>query len=142
MKHKRDIKHLQGYRQQNGVYMITNKVNGKVYVGMSNDVENRIDQHFKDLKANKHHNYPLQIDYNKQNEAFKAEILEYITQTELSLTEQYYIQFYNTGNLYNSLDAAPYGCYVVCSCKCPLAYKVKTTGSDEVLKFFLANRSN
>ena len=33
-----------------GIYKITNKINGKGYIGQSNDIENREIEHFKALR--------------------------------------------------------------------------------------------
>jgi group I intron endonuclease len=48
-----------------GVYWILNLVNGKVYIGSSVDVENRLQNHKKDLIAGKHRNPYLQRAWNK-----------------------------------------------------------------------------
>ena len=51
-----------------GIYKIENKVNGKVYIGESMNIENRWSQHKKVLNENKHHSYKLQRDWNKYGE--------------------------------------------------------------------------
>lgn len=48
----------------NGIYTITNKINGKVYVGQSRDIVRRWREHKNDLNDNKHCNYKLQTDWN------------------------------------------------------------------------------
>ena len=51
-----------------GIYKIINKSNGKVYIGQSVDVENRIKNHKGDLRRNHHHNEHLQNSFNKYGE--------------------------------------------------------------------------
>lgn len=48
-----------------GLYKIENKVNGKVYIGESINIEQRWNTHLESLKANKHHSYKLQKDWNE-----------------------------------------------------------------------------
>ena len=59
-----------------GIYKITNKVNGKFYIGSANNLKRRKWEHFCNLKHNKHCNKKLQYSYNKYSkENFKFEIL-------------------------------------------------------------------
>lgn len=48
-----------------GIYKIENILNGKVYIGSSSNIENRIAQHKQDLKRNRHHSFKLQNDFNE-----------------------------------------------------------------------------
>lgn len=58
-----------------GVYLISNNVNGKCYVGSTIHLDQRRKQHFSRLAHNKH----LQNAYNKYGkEAFEFEVLEII----------------------------------------------------------------
>ena len=60
-----------------GVYLISNNVNGKCYVGSSIHLEQRRKEHFSRLANNKHANRHLQNSYNKYGrEVFDFEILE------------------------------------------------------------------
>lgn len=60
-----------------GVYLISNNVNGKCYVGSSIHLTQRRKEHFSKLMHNKHGNAHLQNAYNKYGrEAFEFEILE------------------------------------------------------------------
>ena len=43
-----------------GIYKIENKVNGKVYIGQSIDINTRWYNHRKELNGNRHHNEHLQ----------------------------------------------------------------------------------
>ena len=59
-----------------GLYKIENKVNGKVYIGESINIEQRWNIHLEDLIANKHHSYKLQKDWNEYGEdKFSFEVL-------------------------------------------------------------------
>jgi len=48
-----------------GVYRIVNKVNGKIYIGSSADVNRRVKQHYNQLIGNNHENRYLQNACNK-----------------------------------------------------------------------------
>lgn len=62
-----------------GVYLISNNVNGKCYVGSTVHLDQRRREHFSRLANNKHINAHLQNAYNKYGrEAFNFEILETI----------------------------------------------------------------
>ena len=53
-----------------GIYKIVNKVNGKYYVGSSNDVlKTRFYEHKRLLTKNKHFNVKLQNAWNKYGES-------------------------------------------------------------------------
>lgn len=95
-----------------GIYKITNTANGQVYIGESNDIHKRWEEHKKDLQNNNHHSYKLQNDFNIYNESdFQFEILEildvtglttYQVQMGLILSEYKYIHKLNTiDNGYN-----------------------------------------
>lgn len=51
-----------------GVYKIKNKINNKIYVGESLNIERRWTEHITSLSNNKHHSYKLQEDWNKYGE--------------------------------------------------------------------------
>lgn len=62
-----------------GVYLISNNVNGKCYVGSTIHLDQRRREHFSKLANNKHINAHLQNAYNKYGrEAFDFEVLETI----------------------------------------------------------------
>lgn len=48
-----------------GIYKIQNKINGKVYIGESLDIDKRWLLHISELNDNAHHSYKLQEDWNK-----------------------------------------------------------------------------
>lgn len=66
-------------QSDSGIYQIRNKVNGKVYIGSSVRVEQRISTHKRHLLLNKHSNQKLQLAYNKYGiDNFEYSVLEYI----------------------------------------------------------------
>jgi len=75
-----------------GVYKITNMINGKFYIGSSNDIQNRWSQHKACLKNNEHGNNHLQNAWNLYGgENFKFEIIEECSPSMQFEREQYYI---------------------------------------------------
>jgi group I intron endonuclease len=84
-----------------GVYKITNIKTGKVYIGISNDIERRKHDHFESLKHNRHHSSKLQRSYNlsKDKSIFIFELIEEINDlSQLKIREQYYIDLYDAFN--------------------------------------------
>jgi group I intron endonuclease len=85
-----------------GIYGIFNKINGKVYVGSSINLNNRHNQHFNYLKYNRHYNAYLQAAWNKYGEEnFEFVILEkikYPTKKKLEKREQYWINYCDSAN--------------------------------------------
>jgi group I intron endonuclease len=76
-----------------GIYIIRNKLNGKVYVGSSINVEQRWRQHKGLLRKNEHHSPTLQNAWNKYGEeVFEFVIAEEVLNVEeLAETEQRFI---------------------------------------------------
>lgn len=60
-----------------GVYQIYNEETGKRYIGSSIDVERRLKEHKRNLKAHRHSNQHLQNAWNKYQEYLVFEALEY-----------------------------------------------------------------
>ena len=96
-----------------GIYTITNKVTGKLYIGESLDIYRRWHkEHIPKLRKNLHYNSGLQSDFNKYGEEnFEFEILErYLgndpisTKARILILESYFItQFRKAGiSLYNT----------------------------------------
>lgn len=85
-----------------GIYKITNKINGKIYIGQSQNCERRFKEH---CYPNRFKNgYPIDVaihKYGKEN--FSFEIIEECKKEELNLKETYWIQYYqsNTSKGYN-----------------------------------------
>ena len=90
------------------IYKITNKVNGKVYIGQSiRPIEQRFLRHINDAVNNilDTHFARAIRKYGKEN--FYIELVETCdNQTELNLREQYWIRKYDSiNNGYNETDA-------------------------------------
>lgn len=77
-----------------GIYKFTNKINGRVYIGQSVDIDRRIREHFC-----RHDGTPFHLaleKYGKEN--FIIEILEECNPEMLNEKEKYYISLYNSEN--------------------------------------------
>lgn len=85
---------------ETGVYIITNLINNKIYIGSSSYcISNRITVHKRFLKQNKHDNSYLQASYNKYGlENFKFEVLELCNKISCIKREQYWMDFYKSYN--------------------------------------------
>lgn len=80
------------------IYKITNKVNGKAYVGKTTDtVQVRWEEHLKDSKRKRCVNRPLYRAIGKYGaDAFAIETLEEADLDVLSEREIYWIEYFNT----------------------------------------------
>lgn len=78
-----------------GIYKIINKVDGKYYVGSSNDVLGKFGrwyEHKKKLKQGIHHNIRLQRAWNKHGENnFSFNLIEECEKSKLLSVEQIYL---------------------------------------------------
>jgi len=75
-----------------GIYKITNTVNGRFYIGSSQDIPLRWRQHKSHMNRNCHSNRHLQNSWNKHGEgSFTFEVLEYCEKERLIEREQFYI---------------------------------------------------
>ncbi len=90
-----------------GIYKIINKINGKYYIGSSNDIERRWYNHKLELRKNKRGNLYLQRAWNKYGECnFNFLIIENVSIDKLLMIEQKYLDIcknnrnlsYNIGN--------------------------------------------
>ncbi len=95
------------YHNKPGCYSITNTVNGKVYIGCSNRMYDRWNNHRQDLRNNRAHNPHLQNAWNKYGETafeFKPIIFcekEFLDDYEIKLIKLYKTQDKNVG--YNAV---------------------------------------
>ena len=79
-----------------GIYTIQNKLDNKIYVGQSVDVNNRLIHHRKRLRANNHDNIHLQSAYNKYGESyFLFELLVECNENFLNSEESYWCNILN-----------------------------------------------
>lgn len=81
-----------------GVYQIYNTETNKRYIGSSINIEERLKQHKRNLKANKHCNQHLQNAWNKYQDYLIFEALEYCEPDQCLKLEQKYIDYYDSAN--------------------------------------------
>lgn len=75
-----------------GIYQIACSETGKIYVGSSSNVRDRIAEHKRKLRLNKHENPYLQNAWNKYGAmAFSFALLEHCEIDQLLIREQYWI---------------------------------------------------
>lgn len=88
-----------------GIYKVTNKINGKIYIGQSKNIKEKWTGHKNDSfcseekwKANKRHEqthfHRALRKYGKQN--FKWEIIEECKKEELAEKEKFWIKYYSS----------------------------------------------
>ena len=102
-----------------GIYIITNQVNGKAYIGQAVDIRHRFYNHRCDAfnPNDKKYNYPLYKAFRKYGlKNFSFEILEECDRSELNEKEIYYIAKYNSYyNGYNQTKGGNSPPYVIFS---------------------------
>jgi group I intron endonuclease len=86
-----------------GIYSIKNKLNGKVYIGSSKNIEGRIYHHKQLLARGKHHSIKLQRAWNRDGaDNFEFSIIETVEENiNLFEVEQNFIDQYEAYNQYN-----------------------------------------
>lgn len=78
-----------------GIYKIKNIINNKIYIGSSNNIYKRKNEHFSALKNGSHCNAHLQRAYNFYGENnFIFEIIETCNEIDLLKVEQKYLDKY------------------------------------------------
>ena len=80
-----------GWSKTCGVYLITNKINGKRYVGSSFNVSSRVAQHFGNVAKKYNNKHPFYTDickYGRDN--FEVKLLEKCPREEKISREQYW----------------------------------------------------
>lgn len=92
-----------------GIYAITNKVNGKKYIGSAVNIKKRWIKHRVELRSSTHHSAKLQNSWRKHGEAvFEFSVLEYVDdKIELLSREQFWLDLFDpcaTG--YNMIPTA------------------------------------
>ena len=89
-----------------GIYLITNKVNGKKYVGQSVNIERRFSEHLRSGQPEKYShknerdiNTPIHLAMQKYGiQCFSLTILEECEQSQLNERERYWINYYKSNN--------------------------------------------
>lgn len=98
-----------------GIYIIRNKINLKVYIGQSIELETRLIQHKSNLKKNYHKNPYLQKAFNKYGEQnFEFEILEEVSKEFLGSFENFWCNMMLSHNRdfgYNIEPTGPNGAF-------------------------------
>jgi len=86
-----------------GIYKIQSKLNGKIYIGSSINLNIRLNEHKNDLIKNKHYNNHLQNHFNKYGiNDLIFEIILYISNEKyLRDIEQLYLNSYDWENTFN-----------------------------------------
>lgn len=80
-----------------GIYKITNKINGKSYIGQSIDIVQRWRSHRIKAYNTAEYNYPLYRAIRKYGiENFTFEVIQECSKEQLNELEQYYINYFNT----------------------------------------------
>lgn len=79
-----------------GIYKITKKSDGKIYIGQSNNIERRFKEHKTKGKTSR---IPLDVAIQKYGvEAFTYEVVEECSAEQLNNREKYWIQYYDSYN--------------------------------------------
>lgn len=95
------------------IYKIENLKNGKIYIGLTNNLERRRKRHFSDLRRKCHDNSFLQKEFNEfgeENFSFEKIFEGMTTEEEIGEKEKYYIKYYDSfRNGYNQNEGGNFG---------------------------------
>ena len=89
-----------------GIYKIVNIINGKCYVGSSNNIPHRWKYHVRLLNENRHDNDHLQNSWNKHGKhSFQFLIIEEVPEKDLLIVEQKHLNVCKSyPNLYYNIS--------------------------------------
>lgn len=92
-----------------GIYAITNKLDGKKYIGSAVDIGKRFTSHLNLLKKGNHHSPHLQRAWDKYGEdSFVFGIIEIVSDKNLLIErEQYWIDLYQVHSDKNGYNISP-----------------------------------
>lgn len=91
-----------------GIYKYQNKINGHIYIGLSNNIQKRYQQHLYDASHQARACTGIDIAIRKYGiENFTFEILELCNEKDLNKREQYWINYYNS--YHNGYNRTPGG---------------------------------
>lgn len=79
-----------------GIYKIENKLNGKIYIGQSKNIEQRLSQHKTSLLNSNKSWYPQARRESNSLDDFEFSILQNCNLEELDELEEYWINYYNS----------------------------------------------
>ena len=90
-----------------GIYKIQNKYNGKCYIGRSNNIMCRWQQHIEEGLKTTQLNDPFHFELAHKTDHFTFDILEICQEAELDKKEQYWIEQFNSiQDGYNKINSA------------------------------------
>lgn len=90
-----------------GIYLITCKANGRVYIGSTQDWKHRLGVHRSQLRRNSHHNVHLQRAWDKYgDDLFTFEFVKEVAVSDLLATEQeWFTKFTDRFNIADTAGA-------------------------------------
>lgn len=97
---------------KSGIYIITDSINNRVYIGQSDNAKRRLQIHKLQLRKGIHKNVRLQRAFNANGDGFRFEILELCPESELDERERAWIAHYQSNqheNGYNVTDGGHKG---------------------------------
>jgi hypothetical protein len=107
--------------KQSGIYSITNKETGRIYIGRSIDIQRRWKEHKRQLSQGKHGNPRLQNDYKEG--IYEYKVIGYYPESEIGFRE---LECYlTTDNPYNCIGTKDWARYY-------LAKRLIAMGLDDV----------
>lgn len=96
------------WTKSSGIYVITNVVNGKVYIGSAMCIRGRLLYHRSFLRRGKHDNQILQRAWVKFGElAFRFDVLEFCDPSVLIEREQHWIDSHKASNRMYGYNICP-----------------------------------